>query len=77
MRAGIPNLLIAGLWEDDAFYERIMDAREDTLSKEQVRRIRYLASLGWNADKICAEIGARNIDQVRRVLANKTYTRMQ
>lgn len=76
-RAGVPNLLIAGLWEDDAFYERIMDARADTLSKDQVRRIRYLASLGWDANKICAETGALNVDQVRRVIANKTYLRMQ
>ena len=36
-RAGVPKLLIARLWENVAFYERIMDARTDTLSKDQVR----------------------------------------
>lgn len=75
-RSGIPNFLIAGLWEDDAYYERVIQGRSNTLSKDQVRRIRYLASLGWDADRICAETGARNVDQVRRVMVKKTYVRM-
>jgi hypothetical protein len=76
-RAGIPNLLVAGLWEDDAYYERVIQGRSNTLTKDQVLRIRYLASIGWNADKICSEIGARTVEQVRGVIGNKTYVRMQ
>ncbi|RUP07823.1 hypothetical protein [Hyphomicrobium sp.] len=76
-RAGVPNLLIAGLWEDDAYYARVIEARSDTLGREQVRQIRYLASLNWPPEKICDEVGALNVDQVRRVLQGKTYLRMQ
>lgn len=46
-RARTSNLLIAGLWEDDAYYERVIQGRSNTLTKDQVRRIRYLASLRW------------------------------
>lgn len=75
-RAGVPNLLIAGLWQDDAFYARVIGGRSNTLSAEQVRRIRLLSSQGIAPEQIAAEVGARNIDQVKRVIKQRTYTRM-
>jgi hypothetical protein len=75
-RTGVPNLLIAGLWQDDAFYARVIGGRSDTLSAEQVRRIRRLNSEGLPPQQIAADVSARNIEQVKRVIKHKTYTRM-
>ena len=75
-KAGIPNLFIAGLWEDDQFYAKVIGNRPNTLSREQIQRIRSLASLQWTLEDICTEVGARNIEQVRKVIQKKIYSRM-
>jgi hypothetical protein len=75
-RAGVPNLLIAGLWEDDSFYAKVIEDRQSTLSRDQVRRIRKLSALGWTEKEIAETVQARNVIQVRRVLAGRTYARM-
>ncbi len=75
-RKGIPNPMISELWLDDDYYERVIGAREKTLSPDQVRQIRYLASISWSADRITEEVGALNEEQVRNVLKGKTYRRV-
>ena len=68
-RIGMPNLLIAGLWEDDEYYEKVIQSRDNTLSKEQVIQIRQLYEDGHHVDNIVKDVGAINIGQVRRVIA--------
>jgi hypothetical protein len=75
-RAGTPNLLIAGLWEDDSYYSKVIEGRSNTLSRQQVQRIRELAALGWTEAKIAEDVKARNVAQVRGVLIGRTYSRM-
>ncbi len=75
-RAGVPNLLIAGLWEDDDFYSKVIEGRSNTLTRAQVQRIRELAALGWSVEHIAEDVNARNAEQVRRVLIGQTYSRM-
>lgn len=76
-RSGVPNMLISGLWKNDDFYTKVITGRSNTLSVEQVRAIRTLASQGESAAGIASKVGARNIEQVERVLNGKTYSRIQ
>jgi hypothetical protein len=76
-RIGMPNLLIAGLWEDDDYYARVIQSRDNTLTKEQVTQIWQLYGQSFNVQQITEAVGARNIGQVRRVIAGKTYSRMK
>lgn len=75
-RKGIPNPFVSELWKDDDFYLRVMAAREKTLTPDQVKQIRALAELGWDAAKITDEVEALNELQVRNVLKGKTYKRV-
>ncbi len=75
-RKGLPNPLLAEHWKDDTYASRIICGGERRLSVEQVRRIRIASEEGLTDVAICKEIGAQNVDQVRRVLTGKTYTRI-
>jgi hypothetical protein len=75
-RKGIPNPFIAELWKDDDFYQRNIDAREKTLSVDQVCRIRKLHNSGWSVPQIAKEVDALNEAQVRNVIAGRTYKRV-
>jgi hypothetical protein len=74
-RKGIPNPFIAELWKDDEYYHKVIEAREKTLSKDQVRMIRELNELGRSLAEITKEVGALDEAQVKRVIEGKTYTR--
>jgi hypothetical protein len=76
-RSGVPNLLIAGLWEDDAYYAKVITGRSNALSLEQVRRIRMLGLQGATPEAIASEVGARSVEQVSRVLSGRTYGRLR
>jgi hypothetical protein len=76
-RAKVPNLLIAGLWADDAYYAKVITGRSNTLSLEQVRRIRILKLQGATGEAIAANVGARSVEQVNRVLSGRTYRRLR
>lgn len=76
-RAGIPNFLVAKLWEDDAFAERIICGPDNRLSIDQVRRIRELASSNVSVPTIADMVGARSVEQVERLLSGKTYSRVR
>ncbi len=76
VRPRVPNLLLAELWRDDQFYLKVLAGRDDVLVPAQVIAIRQLAAGGKDIQQICEAVGARNFNQVRRVLAGKTYTRV-
>lgn len=76
-RAGVPNLLVSKAWQDDEYYEKVITGRDNTLTSEQVRLIRALASEGLSVEEILTKSGARNLGQVRRVLDGTSYARIQ
>lgn len=75
-RGRVPNLLLAKLWRDDEFYLKVLAGRDDVLTPAQVVAIRQLAAEGKDEQIIFEIVGARNIHQVKRVLAGKTYKRI-
>jgi len=75
-RRGIPNPFIAELWKDDDFYLKVIEAREKTLSPEQVRKIRELNKFGKSIIQITQEVDALNKLQVKNVLLGRTYSRI-
>ena len=75
-KKGVPNPFMSELWEDDDFYLRVIEARDKTLSPDQVRQIRTLAEMGRSISQITKEVNALNEIQVKNVLAGKTYRRI-
>lgn len=61
-------------WNNDWAIAQIC-SRGDRLSIEQVRAIRNLAET-YSPEEIASRIGAKDTDQVKRVLEGKTYTRV-
>jgi len=76
-RKGIPNPFISELWKDDDHYLRVIEARDKTLSANQVRKIRVLAEMGWSVSQIKKEVNALNDLQVKNLLAGRTYRRIK
>lgn len=74
MRAAVPNLFFDGLWRDDEFYLKVLAGRSDVLTPAQVLAICDLAAKGRTPQLIFEAVGARNVDQVQRLLEGKTYT---
>ena len=75
-RKGLPAPWVAEQWNDPEYAMKVICGPEGRLSVEQVMLIRSLGQGGVPADEIMARVGAKNADQVRRVLAGKTYTRV-
>lgn len=73
---GIPNPFMSELWKTDDHYLKVIAGRDNTLSPDQVRRIRELGEQGWSAARIRDEVGALNQQQVKNVLKRRTYTRI-
>ncbi len=74
-RKGLPAPWVAEKWKDDEWAIAQICGRNDRLSVEQVRAIRELAKR-YTAETIAERIGARNKDQVQRVIDGETYTRI-
>ena len=75
---GRPNPLCAARWAtDSAFVERVVCGHSGRLTVEQVHLIRIGASCGKPLCDLARESSARNIRQVRNVLAGKTYARIK
>ena len=74
---GISKPGVAEKWNDPAYAEAVICARENRLSADQVREIRYLAALGTPKDEIRAATGALNDGQVSRVIEGRTYIRIR
>jgi hypothetical protein len=76
-RKGIPNPFIADLWKDDDFYIKNIEAKEKTLTPEQVRKIRELNQSGIPIEQIVREVDALNELQVKNVIQGRYYSRMK
>ena len=74
-RKGLPAPWVSERWKDNDWAIAQICGRDDTLSVDQVRAIRKLAN-EYSTKEICERIGARNIEQVKRVLDGKTYSRV-
>jgi hypothetical protein len=74
-RKGLPAPWVSEKWKDDAWAVAQICGRDDRLSVEQVRAIRELAR-SHSAKTIAERIGARNKEQVQRVIDGDTYTRV-
>jgi hypothetical protein len=51
-RKGIPNPFMSELLEGDDFYLRVIEARDKTLTPDQVRETRKLADMEWSVSQI-------------------------
>jgi hypothetical protein len=76
-RKGLPNPFIAELWKSDDFYLKVIEAKEKTLTPEQVNQIRALHAQGKSPSQIVDEVGALNEPQVKNVIKGKTYRRVK
>ena len=74
-RKGMPNPFMSELWKDDEHYRKVIGSRKKTLTFDQVKRIRALDQSGYSVAEITRKVGALDEKQVKRVLANRTYTR--
>jgi hypothetical protein len=75
-RKGLPNPLAAANWLDPSYAEKVICSGPDRLTAQQIRDIRFLSSLGHDVDIVKERAGARNPEQVRRVLSGSTYSRI-
>ncbi|MGR4872221.1 hypothetical protein ACIPRI_25505 [Variovorax sp. LARHSF232] len=75
-RKGLPAPWISELWKTDEYALSVICGPEGRLSVDQVRIIRELARRGDRFEAICAEVGALNVQQVRRVVQGLTYGRV-
>jgi hypothetical protein len=74
---GKPKPGVAEKWNDPAYAEAVICARENRLTADQVRQIRYLAALGNSIDQIRIQAGAIDNGQVSRVIESRTYSRIK
>ncbi len=74
---GVPKPGVSAAWNDPSYAEAVICGRDNRLSADQVREIRYLAAAGWNVAAITQRVEALNDDQIRRVLAGRTYARIR
>lgn len=63
-------------WNDPEYAEAVICGREYRLTAPQVREVRYRASSGAPAAEIARAVGAVSIEQIRRVIAGRTYARI-
>lgn len=75
-RKGLPAPWVSKNWKDDSYALKVICGPEGRLSIEQVFAIRSLAAGGASAEQIATQVGARNIQQVQRVIERKTYVRV-
>lgn len=74
-RKGLPAPWVSEKWKDSDWAVAQICGRENRLSVEQVRAIRELIKT-YPVKQIAEHIGARNANQVRRVIDRETYTRV-
>jgi hypothetical protein len=76
-RKGLPAPWVAEKWRDDEWAAQAITSQEGRLTIDQVKAIRSLGASGQSAAKIVENVGARNVEQVERVLKGQTYSRIQ
>lgn len=75
-RKGIPNPLAAANWLNSEYAEKVICSGPDRLKPQQIRDARYFSSLGQTAETIAEKIGAKTVEQVKRLIAGITYSRV-
>lgn len=75
-KKGIPNPLIATLWEDESYAEKVICGPEGRLSPEDVRKIRLMHAEGLNFVQIHEKTGIGNERRIKSVIEGKTYKRI-
>jgi hypothetical protein len=75
-KAGGSNSLIAEHWTNPVYATAVICNRDDRLSPDQIRMARILSDCDWSEERIVSHVGARNVNQVRRLLAGVTYNRI-
>lgn len=75
-RKGLLAPWVAEQWNDPEYAIKVICGPDGRLSVEQVLLIRSLGQGGVSAEEIVNRVGAKNAEQVRRVLAGKTYVRV-
>lgn len=72
--ASVPHML-GVQWADNGFHLKLAAARGDHLTPSQVVEIRRLAGDGRHPEVIAAAVGAKDVDQVVRVLGGEVQVR--
>ncbi|HGO9799655.1 TPA: hypothetical protein ACLEB8_004843 [Pseudomonas aeruginosa] len=75
-RSGLPAPWVAENWKDPDYVNRVICGAEGRFTVEQVLLIRNLGAEGLSAEEITSRVGAKDVEQVRRLLAGKTYSRV-
>ena len=75
-RLGKPTPLIALKWMDDDYAAKVICGRDDRLNPQQVIDVRMMAKSGLLPADIARRVGARNVQQIERVLKGETYNRI-
>lgn len=76
-RKGLPNPLAAANWLNSEYAEKVICSGPDRLKPQQIRDARYFAALGRDTEDIALRIGAKNAEQVARLIAGETYSRIR
>jgi hypothetical protein len=74
---GQPAPWVAQKWENDEYYEQVILNRSNTLTREQVLDIRKYANEWHTSIDIIASLTGASIRQIRDVLSEKYYSRVQ
>lgn len=75
-KKGIPNPFISEWWKDDQNYLKAIESKKNTLSSDQVIKIRELVKNGLSIPDIVKEVNARNSTQVKNVISGRTFRRI-
>ena len=75
-RAGQPNPLISAHWNDPDYAEKIICGPEGRLSPQQINEARALELTGKSNFEIAEAVGAKNEQQIARLLIGRTYSRI-
>lgn len=73
-RKGLPNPLAAANWLDPSYAEKVICSGPDRLKAQQIRNARFFSSLGYDVEDVAERVGARNVEQVQRLLSGSTYS---
>lgn len=72
----LSNSLIAERWTNPLYATAVICNRDDRLSPDQIRMARILAGCDWDVASITEHVQARNENQIKRLLAGTTYSRI-
>lgn len=72
-----PAPWISDRWQSDEYYERVILSRSNTLSKDQVQKIRKFGNDWKFSLEVIAQLSGANERQVRYVLSGIYYSRVK